>query len=148
MSRDSYKIDFTTLNPIFSAITLSGSYGDSNASANSQIAMDATKAVFGSKLTMSGNAVKIGSGVSRVLVTAGVFYSGSTSSSYGWVRINKNGSDTGFTAIAYKSTSSYGSAVVPLAILDVQENDIISLYNLEASKIRGTATYLTVLAIG
>ena len=130
-------------------ITLKGSYGDSSASANSQIALDRTQGVVGDKLTISNNAVRIGNGVSKVLVTAAVFYCGSSSAfDYGWFRINKNNTDTGYTAITYKGTSSYGTASIPLVLLDVEENDIISVFNLQPSTVRGTGSYLTVIAIG
>lgn len=140
-------IDFTTMNVITSAITLSGSYGDSTASANSKISLDVVKSVYGTQLTKFDNCVKIGAGVSRVLISASVFYSGSNAS-YGWFVINKNSTDTGYRAIAYKSSSSYGTATLATVMLDVQENDVIKVWNIDASTVRGNASYLTVLAIG
>ena len=136
------KIDFTTLN----MITLRGSYGDSSTSANSQIALDYVQGVVGTKLTKSNNAVKIGAGVSKVLVTASTFYS-SNGGAYGWCRIQKNSSDTGFCAIANLAASSYCTATICACILEVQENDVIKLWNNDAAKVRGNASYMTVIAL-
>lgn len=139
----SSKIDFTTL----SMITLKGSYGDSTASANSKISLDSVYGVVGDKLTKSSdNGVKIGAGVTKVLVSASAFYS-SNGSAYGWCRIQKNNSDTNQSAIANLTSSSYGTAAITPFILSVQENDVIKLWNNDAAKVRGTATWMTVIAL-
>ena len=127
-------------------ITLKGSYGDSTATANSKISLDYVQGVVGDKLTKSDNAVKIGAGVTKVLVSASTFYS-SNGSAYGWCRIQKNSSDTNQSAIANLTSSSYGTAAITPFILNVQENDIIKLWNNDAAKVRGTATWMTVIAI-
>ena len=137
----SSKIDFKTL----SMITLKGSYGDSTASASSKIALDTVQGVVGDKLTKSDNAVKIGAGVTKVLVSASTFYS-SEGSTYGWCTIRKNSSNTQ-SAIANITDSSFGTAAITPFILDVQENDIIELWNYDVAKVRGTATWMTVIAI-
>lgn len=136
-------IDFTTL----SMITLKGAYGDSAASANSRISLDYVQGVVGDKLTKSSdNGVKVGAGVTKVLVSASTFYS-SNGGPYGWCRINKNSSDTSQSAITNLTNSSYGTATIAPFILDVQENDIIRLWNNEAATVRGTATWMTVIAL-
>ena len=127
-------------------ITISGNYGDSNASANSQISLNTVKGSFGDNLTLSGDAVKIGKGVNKILVSASTFYS-SSGGAYGWCRINKNNSDTGLSAIANLTNSSYGTATICPVILNVVENDAIKLWNNDAAKVRGNSTYLTVIAI-
>lgn len=137
------KIDFKTL----SMITLKGSYGDSAASANSKISLDSVYGVVGDKLTKSSdNGVKIGAGVTKVLVSASAFYS-SNGSAYGWCRIQKNNSDTNQSAIANLISSSYGTAAITPFILNVQENDVIKLWNNDVAKVRGTSTWMTVIAI-
>lgn len=137
------KIDFTTL----SMITLKGSYGDSTASANSRISLDSVYGVIGDKLTKSSdNGVKIGAGVTKVLVSASTFYS-LDGGAYGWCRIQKNNSDTNQSAIANLTNSSYGTASITPFILTVQENDVIRLWNNDAAKVRGTATWMTVIAL-
>lgn len=139
----SQNIDFTTL----SMITLKGSYGDSTVSANSKISLDSVYGVVGDKLTKSSdNGVKIGAGVTKVLVSASAFYS-SNGSAYGWCRIQKNNSDTNQSAIANLTSSSYGTAAITPFILTVQENDVIKLWNNDAAKVRGTATWMTVIAL-
>ena len=135
------KIDFKTL----SIITLKGSYGDSTASASSKIALDTVQGVVGDKLTKSNDAVKIGAGITKVLVSASTFYS-SEGSTYGWCTIRKNSSNTQ-SAIANITNSSFGTAAITPFILDVQENDIIELWNYDVAKVRGTATWMTVIAI-
>lgn len=139
----SQNIDFTTL----SMITLKGSYGDSTVSANSKISLDSVYGVVGDKLTKSSdNGVKVGAGVTKVLVSASAFYP-SNGSAYGWCRIQKNNSDTNQSAIANLTGSSYGTAAITPFILSVQENDVIKLWNNDAAKVRGTATWMTVIAL-
>lgn len=139
----SQNIDFTTL----SMITLKGSYGDSTVSANSKISLDSVYGVVGDKLTKSSdNGVKVGAGVTKVLVSASTFYT-SNGGAYGWCRINKNSSDTYQSAIATLTNSSYGTAAITPFILSVQENDVIKLWNNDAAKVRGTATWMTVIAL-
>ena len=136
-------IDFTTL----SMITLKGSYGDSTASANSKITLDYVQGVVGDKLTKSSdNGVKVGAGVTKVLVSASTFYT-SNGGPYGWCKIQKNNSDTNQSAIANLTKSSYGTAAITPFILSVQENDVIKLWNNDAAKVRGTATWMTVIAL-
>lgn len=128
-------------------ITLKGSYGDSTASANSKISLDSVYGIVGDKLTKSSdNGVKIGAGVTKVLVSASAFYA-SNGGAYGWCRIQKNSSDTNQSAIANLTNSSYGTAAITPFILNVQENDVIKLWNNDAAKVRGTATWMTVVVI-
>ena len=128
-------------------ITLKGSYGDSTASANSKISLDYVQGVVGDKLTKSSdNGVRVSAVVTKALVSASTFYS-SNGGAYGWCRIQKNSSDTNQSAIANLANSSYGTAAITPFILTVQENDVIKLWNNDAAKVRGTATWMTVIAI-
>jgi hypothetical protein len=139
------KIDFSTFNVILSAITIRGSYSDATAPSNTQISLDTVQASYGNKLTLSSNGVKIGAGVSRVLVTASAFYSFGDQN-YAWCKVYKNSTATGYCAIT-NIASSYGSATIPLSVLDVQEDDIIKLWNVDSAKVRGNSSFLTVIAI-
>ena len=105
------KIDFSTFNVILSAITIRGSYSDATAPSNTQISLDTVQASYGDKLTLSSNGVKIGAGVSRVLVTASAFYS-EGNQNYAWCKLHKNSTNTGYCAIT-NIASSYGSATIP-----------------------------------
>lgn len=113
------------------------------------IAMDATSAVLGTKLTLDSSGVKIGSGVQKVLVSANVFYDLVSGKSYGWCDLRVNGTTTGFETIASITNSSYGSAVMSPVLLTVSAGDVITLYNKESgSKIRGGhTTYMTVQVV-
>lgn len=135
-------LDFST----FNMITLKGSYGDSTASANSKISLDIVQEVIGDKLTKYDNAVKIGAGVTKVLVSASTFYA-SNGGAYGWCRIQKNAADTGFAAITNLTNSSYGTAAITPVILSVAEGDVIRLWNIDAAKVRGNSTFMTVVAL-
>lgn len=140
----SSKIDFAT----FDKITVRKT-SDSRDFGQGIVAMDDVVSSNGTKLTLSNNGVKIGNGVSKVLISGNVFFD-SGSKSYGWVGLRKNNVDTGFQAIASIANSSYGSAALTPTILEVTENDILTLYNRESnSNIRGGyATYMTVQVIG
>ena len=121
---------------------------DSSSVGQGTITMDSVDAQVGTKLTLNSGGVKIGAGITKVLVSGNVFYN-SSSAAYGWVGLRKNGVDTGYETIASITNSSYGSAVFTPVILNVSENDVITFYNKEAgSNIRGGhATYMTVQVV-
>ena len=122
---------------------------DSSSVGQTTIAMDSVDAQVGTKLSLDSGGVKIGAGITKVLVSGSVFYNTASGKAYGWVNIRKNGTDTGYETIASITNGSYGSAVFSPVILNVSENDIITFYNREAgSNIRGGhATYMTVQVI-
>lgn len=138
------KIDFAT----FDKITVRKT-NDSKNFGQATIVMDAVVSSVGARLTLSNSGIKIGNDVSKVLISGNVFFD-SSGKSYGWVSLRKNNVDTGIQAIASTSNGSYGSVSITPVILEVEENDIITLYNNESnSNIRGEyATYMTVQVIG
>lgn len=128
-------------------MTITGNYPDTQFSYNTTMQLNTLLDSTGTKLTFESASygIKIGAGVSKVLVSASAFFSVGAAG-YGWFRIDKNGSSTGLEAIAY-TTNSFGTATLCPVVLSVQENDVITVYNLENCRIRGTASYLTVEVI-
>lgn len=143
------KIDASLMNSIEKNImTIAGNYPDTQFSYNTTMQLNTLLDSTGTKLTFESASygIKIGAGVSKVLVSASAFFSVGAAG-YGWFRIDKNGSSTGLEAIAYTAPGSFGTATLCPVVLSVQENDVITVYNLENCRIRGTASYLTVEVI-
>lgn len=107
---------------------------------------------LGDKLTLIDGEVKIGKGISKVRVSANGVLSGSTQLT--GIIIAKNGDDT-YRTFTGSSHTSFLSCSISDGILDVQENDLISLYvytntTTESRTVRaydGYATYLCVEAV-
>lgn len=90
----------------------------------------------GDKLQFENNGVKIGTGISKVKVSANIFLDQKSggSEAYMYGHISKNAEDVAHT-ITY-SNSIFGSTPIPQKIIPVKEGDIITL-GMELSK--GTA---------
>ena len=107
---------------------------------------------LGDKLTLIDGEVKIGKGISKVRVSANGVLSGSTQLT--GIIIAKNGYDT-YRTFMGSSHTSFLSCSISEGILDVKENDLISLYvytntTTESRTVRaydGYATYLCVEAV-
>lgn len=140
----SSNIDFTT----FDKITVRKT-NDSSTMGTGTITMDAVVDSIGSRLTLSSGGVKVGAGITKVLVSSNVFFNATNGKNYGWYDLRINGSNTGYEAIASIYGGTYGTASFSPIVLSVSENDIITLYNKESGvNIRGGwATYLTVQVI-
>lgn len=106
----------------------------------------------GSLLTQSGGGIKIGAGISSIMVSASLFaYANAVGNGYVWASICRvRGSDWTEHAVALSVTNAgvgYVSVNIPPLLLSVQEGDIIKLrkLNTEAMQIRGLGnTWLTV----
>ena len=101
------------------------------------------------RLTYSNNGIKIGSGISKIKVSANVFGASTNNGSYLWTQIERvRGNTKTAISIAIDNTSTYfGSTSHTPALCDVQENDIIKVYKIDSNSttIRTLAnTYLTV----
>ena len=129
-------------------MTITGDYNDTSFAYNTTIQLNTLLGSTGSKLTFASSSygIKIGAGVSKVLVSASVFFS-SGAAGYGWLKVYKNGTFTNLETIAYTTTNSFGSATLNPVVMSVQENDVITLFNPENCRIRGTGSYLTVEVI-
>lgn len=99
----------------------------------------------GTQLTQSGGGIKVGSGVSKVRVSATVFYNNTASKSYGWYDLRVNGTAVGYECIANIYSNSFCTGTLAPVILSVSNGDVITLYNKEAgTAIRSNSTYMTV----
>nr|DAX05589.1 MAG TPA: protein of unknown function DUF859 [Bacteriophage sp.] len=104
------------------------------------------------KLTLSGNGIKIGKGISKVLVSGNVFLAASANNSYLWTAIRKitsNGYSDGGIAIDNYNTYFASTCHAP-HILEVVEGDLIKIFKIDDANgtIRnGANTYLTVEVI-
>ncbi|MEE1081609.1 MAG: hypothetical protein U0L19_10930 [Bacteroidales bacterium] len=100
----------------------------------------------GTQLTQSSDGgIKVGSGVSKVRVSATVFYNNAASKSYGWYELRVNGSAVGYECIANVYSNSFCTGTLAPIILSVSNGDVITLYNKEAgTAIRSNSTYMTV----
>lgn len=96
--------------------------------ADQTVILDASTSV-GDKLILENNAIKIGPGVSKVLISAQIFYQGyNTNTAYMFphIRINNNKRARGITSIAEASTR-YQSVNINSFLANVAEGDLITL---------------------
>ncbi len=102
------------------------------------------------KLKFHNNGVKIGSGVSKIKVSANLVYS-SSSTTRQWFRLLKNGEL--INDFIFYGTKNYVTANFTSKIINVQENDLITtqLYNIEgtghisvSAGLSRDSTYMTV----
>ena len=117
---------------------------DINPTSMSTISLSTLGGSTGTQLTRSGGGIKVGSGVSKVRVSATVFYN-TASKNYGWYELRVNGSAVGYECIANIYSNSFCTGTLAPIILSVSNGDVITLYNKEAgTNIRKEATYMTV----
>lgn len=101
------------------------------------------------KLTLSNNGIKIGAGISKILVSGNVFLQSSSNTSYLRTSIRKNTTEI---SIAIDNYNTYfASTSHSPKLVDVQEGDIIYLWKIDdaGGTLRGANknTYLTVEVI-
>lgn len=105
------------------------------------------------KLKLQSNGVKIGSGVSKIKVSANLVYS-SLGTTRQWFRLFKN--DTLINDFIFYGTNNFMTANCISKMINVQENDLITiqLYNIEGTGHIGISaglsresTYMTVEAV-
>ena len=101
------------------------------------------------KLTLSNNGIKIGAGISKILVSGNVFLQSSSNTSYLWTSIRKNTTEI---SIAIDNYNTYfASTSHSPKLVDVKEGDIIYLWKIDdaGGTLRGANknTYLTVEVI-
>ena len=82
----------------------------------------------GNKLTIENNKIKIGTGVSKIRISAAIFMDiTQQGSGYMWGRIALNGSNAGGSIQSLTTGTGFNSSVIPTKILNVKENDLIHL---------------------
>lgn len=87
--------------------------------------------IAGSLLTASGNGIKIGKGVSKVLISGAISYDAGNTAGIRYARIVKNSyTDSNTLAMGWETlqSSERGRIVLQPVLVDVSENDIIYLY--------------------
>lgn len=122
------KVDYAT----FDAITIVGVGNTDNATGT--LPFSTTEFSRGSGLTRSNNGVRIGAGITHVVVSAGCYFSHTSGQNYAWCRVEKNGVTTGKVAIA-SNNAGYGSVSFPAFDLAVQQGDLITINSLEAGQV-------------
>lgn len=125
--------------------SLGTSGADTNIAANTVIQATAVYSQVGDGFSVSGGYVVVGPGISKVLVSASVFYAPRGGNLYGWYQLEKNGSEiAGSRAIASISGSSFGTATLAEKLISVSEGDKIGIRNIDASTYRQLHSYITV----
>lgn len=99
----------------------------SSLSDNFKILLNSKADGYGAKLTLENNSVKIGSGISKIKVSASVFVNGPNQTGYVWGKILKNEETISSSIIPYANQGGFLSTPIPASIVDVSENDEISL---------------------
>ena len=129
-----------------SIITIKGTaeYTTNN---NSIVNLNAIAASEGSGLSHSSQAILIGAGVSKILVSANLFIKTTTPASYAWGTLKKNNTSIGCHAIA-NATGNFATLSFSPYLLDVSPGDRISLEFFDAPGggavlIRGAHSWLT-----
>lgn len=99
-----------------------------------------------SLLTLSNNGIRIGAGISKILISANAFFNvQGDNNTYSWTQIRQN--DSGVSTAITTNINWFSSTVHSPRMINVQEGDIINLYKLsnETTIIRTESnTYLTV----
>jgi hypothetical protein len=129
---DAQSVEVNGVNVMRSVMTRCITSNISNLSVNTytKIAMNATNS-FGSKLTATNDGgIKIGSGVSKILVSGRMLISSNVVGSY-YIRICANSTNTtlGWVTHTNNSTSAtFESIDITPTLADVHENDVIYMY--------------------
>lgn len=104
----------------------------------------------GSKLSISNGGIKIGKGVTKVLVSASVYYGVLGTVGAKNLFIKKNSSNV--ARKTFRCAGNYDGNSMPMKLLNVQENDILYLYaevySGDVVSSQQKETYMTVQVIG
>lgn len=131
----------------YSIMTVKGNSSSyASISDGDQVKLPTLQASDGSLLTQSDNGIKIGTGVTKVLVSASAMFN-MRSNAYGWIELKKGTTSTGIGAITNVVTSSYGSATIPFQLLSVTAGNVIKIYSASNSYIRTDRCSLTVMVV-
>lgn len=123
--------------------SLGTSGADTNIAANTVIQATSVYSQVGDGFSVSGGYIVVGPGISKVLVSASVFYA--PRSAYGWYQLEKNGAEiAGCRAITNTYGSSFGTATLAEKLISVSEGDKIGIRNIDAATYRQLHSYITV----
>ena len=127
-------------------LTIKGSGSAYQINANTKISLSSIYGQNGDKLSLSDGGIKIGQGISKVKISANVFYEKS-SSAYGWAKIKNSGSWESPSTITDLS-GGYGSTVFSELTKAVSPNEVIYLWNIDGNvKVRPSDTWMTISVI-
>lgn len=104
--------------------TISDSSHVSNVDWTKMLLIKSEGNVKNTELTVENNVIKVGKNISRLKISASVFCEGIVNGAYIWGAICVNDSRACMTIT---SGTYYQSAIFPPKIINVQENDLISL---------------------
>ena len=119
---------------------------------------------LGTRLTANNGNIVVGKGVSKLLVSAQMTYIAESAAGIRYLRIVKNNSVTNDNSVAWAMATVPAGArhpiYIPPTLIDVQENDVISLYYYTpksddtilgtafSSSTTGTLTFITAEVVG
>lgn len=117
-----------------------------------KLSLDTSTSV-GSSLSLDNGSILIGAGVSKILINANILFStggtGSSTSDRKGINIQKNTTTVHYCSIP--STATYIGCSLSSFLLDVQENDVITLNGVnqgaKGSVVSAAQTYITVKVV-
>lgn len=129
-------------NILTASIGTSGS--DTQISQNAIFPINSVYGQVGTDFSISDSCIVIGPGITKVLVSASVFFT-YRSATYGWFRLEKNGNEVaGTNTIASVSNGSFGTATMSEKLLTVAEGDKLRLKVLNDATYRQLHSYITI----
>lgn len=86
-----------------------------------------------SKLSLSSGGIKIGAGISKVLVSGNVFFQfNGANQTYIYMAIRKNSSNVSIAIVAEPFNNSFASIPFTPKLVNVQENDVFFIVSLDS----------------
>lgn len=163
LDEDSVEINNVPVNR--NIITYSLTANITNLTVNTYTRAPMTSAsTLGTRLTANNGNIKVGKGVSKLLVSAQMTYIAESAAGIRYLRIVKNNSVTNDNSVAWAMATVPAGArhpiYIPPTLIDVQENDVISLYYYTpksddtilgtafSSSTTGTLTFITAEVVG
>lgn len=150
---DVYSCDYIN-NKFGNKITAAAASGEiATTSAGTKITLTNTVSV-GTKLTLNNGGIKIGSGITKVAISASTTYTSSTASQHSIVIYKNSKSDDNRVArMLFNCGSNIGIQAtinIPYQLINVSENDVLYLYvsSSENKNVSGAMTFMTVEAVG
>lgn len=126
-------------------ITIGLSENTSSLAVGSKIPFDTTFNSIGNKLTINSGGIKIGSGVSKVLVSGQIQIQYSSTNQQYSAKAYKNSTEiTGAYTSQYKGGTAPITLTISPTLVNVSKNDVIYLYLTYGSSVIRPESYLTV----
>ena len=102
----------------------------------------------GTGFTISDSCIVVGAGITKVLVSASIFFVYRSSMNYAWYQLEKNGTEVAGTRIITNTYGgSFGTGTMAEKLLTVAEGDKLRLKNLTNATYRQLHSYITVKQI-